>query len=536
MTPTLTAHSMKAGLGCLALALVMACGGGGAPKPLQITLVPPASAMPATGTRVVFQVVTEGGVAPAFQWFKNGLSIAGADSATLTLGPVTGQDGGSYQVQVTDGNTSLETPPFELEPASDPWVVTSAADSGPGTLRDILGQANAEPAANGINGIQFNLPGPGPYLITLASGLPAITGNVCILGPSDSPLTVDGGGVCRPFFLAGGTLVLDQFTVAHGLGKGGDGPGGGGGAAGMGGALFLNGGSLTLREMIFQGNQAVGGSSSLGSDGENGGGGGFGGDPAATAGTGAGGGFLGGTGGIGYLDGSNEAGGDAHGLGAGGGAARGGDPGTSADDWTTDEPGGAGTWGGGGAFSVGPSGGGGAGGGATLETAGFGGGGGGCGGYLGSVLLRGASDSQGGIFAGDGIKGDGIAHTGQGGGGGGMGGALFLRSGTLAMHGCQFLDNRAVAGTGAYDGMGKGGAVFIYPYDTANKAPLYLSLLQAQVYSGNQAPDQVESPDYDNDDWYIAESAFDALGPASPLVQLYRNHGQQKALGLPWAR
>jgi hypothetical protein len=531
----MTLRSMSAALGFLALLLALACSSGSAP-PLEATLVAPANPMPLDGSTVVFQVASGAEDPPTYQWLKDGVPIAGATGTTLTVGPVTGEDAGSYQVLVSDGSASVETRPIDLEPVADPWVVTSAEDSGPGTLRDILAQANAEPASLGVNGIAFNLPGPGPYRIILQSALPPITGNVCIQNTTGRQLTVDGGGVCRPFFLNGGILVLDHFTVANGLGKGGDGLGGGGGAAGMGGGLFMNGGSLTLRRMTFAGNQALGGSSSAGSDGGGGGGGGFGGDSPATLGTGAGGGFLGGQGGTGYLDGSNGAGGIATPLGAGGGGARGGLPGSAPVSWTDNEEGGPGSWAGGGGFSVGPEGGGGFGGGSNVQLLGFGGGGGGAGGYIGTVLLPGVSSGPGGFCGGNGSMGDGIASTGQGGGGGGMGGAVFVHAGSFDMYQCQFFQNQATAGTGAAAGLGKGGALFIYPYDTQNKAPLVLALLQAQTYRDNTAPDQVESPDYDNDNWYISQTNLDTATSGSPIARLYARYTLQKQLGIPWFR
>ncbi|MDR3671365.1 MAG: immunoglobulin domain-containing protein, partial [Holophaga sp.] len=380
--PTRFRFSLWAGACGAALGLALACGS--SPAPLEVTFIPPATAIPASGSREVLQVTTHGGGTPTFQWFKNDQVIPGATSATLVLVPVAPADAGSYRVLVTDGSTTLETAPFDLAPVEASWVVTSSADSGPGTLRDILTQANGFP---GSNGIEFAL-GPGPQAITLLSPLPAVTGRVTILGPYGSALTVDGGGACRPLFLDGGTLVLDNFTLANGLGKGGDGLGGGGGGAGMGGALFMNGGSLSLVRMTFQGNRAVGGSSFPGSDGENGGGGGFGGDSPASGGHGADGGLLGGVGGDGYLDGSNQGGGPAleGSGGGGGGAARGGLLSIPLADWQPDEFGGEGSFGGGGGFSVGPLGGGGA--------SDFGGGGGGSGGSVLGATLAGSHGGE----------------------------------------------------------------------------------------------------------------------------------------------
>jgi hypothetical protein len=245
---------------------------------------------------------------------------------------------------------------------------------------------------------------------------------------------------------------------------------------------------------------------------------------------------LGGLGGDGYLDGTNHGGGPAleGSGGGGGGAARGGLLDTPLATWQTDEFGGDGSFGGGGGFSVGPLGGGGG--------SDFGGGGGGSGGSVLGTVLAGSAGGEAAWFGGDGGVGDGVA-PGQGGGGGGLGGAIFLRAGTLAMYQCVFNDNQALPGTGDASGgllqalpEGKGGAVFVFAYDSANEAPLYLDLLQAQSYSGNYATDLVESPTFDNDDYYIAQIAFPATRRGSSLELLYQRYHQARKLGLPWVR
>src|SRR5687767_1216493 len=59
------------------------------------------------------------------------------------------------------------------------FVVTSAGDDGPGTLRRALQDANATPGADVV---QFSIPGSGPHTVTPASGLPPITDTVTIDG------------------------------------------------------------------------------------------------------------------------------------------------------------------------------------------------------------------------------------------------------------------------------------------------------------------------------------------------------------------
>ena len=121
------------------------------------------------------------------------------------------------------------------------------------------------------------------------------------MGPGAASLTISGGGTTRIFFVGTGTLApftstvnLSGMTLANGYGKGGDTNYGGGGA-GMGGAIFQNGGTLNLSNMVFSGNRAIGGHDGLGSASQTGGGG-FGGD-APTNQDGASGGDLGGAGG-----------------------------------------------------------------------------------------------------------------------------------------------------------------------------------------------------------------------------------------------
>jgi len=105
------------------------------------------------------------------------------------------------------------------------FTVTSAADSGPGSLREAIAAANASPGADQIN---FNID-TGPQTIALASRLPTITDQLTIDGTtqsgfSSSPLIaidgsrVDGDGLR---IAAGGCLIrglaIDGFTGGAGV-------------------------------------------------------------------------------------------------------------------------------------------------------------------------------------------------------------------------------------------------------------------------------------------------------------------------------
>ena len=70
-------------------------------------------------------------------------------------------------------------------------VVTSTADSGSHTLRNLISKANATP---GPDQIEFNLPGAAPHVIKPTSALPAINETLTIDGTTQPGITsiVDG--------------------------------------------------------------------------------------------------------------------------------------------------------------------------------------------------------------------------------------------------------------------------------------------------------------------------------------------------------
>jgi hypothetical protein len=99
-------------------------------------------------------------------------------------------------------------------------VVTSPADSGPGSLRQALLDANDAP---GENRIEFSLAGPGPHTISVLSPLPSIT----------SPVIIDGES--QPGFSGSPVLELDGSAS-----EGADG-------------LVITAGSSTVRGLVLHG-------------------------------------------------------------------------------------------------------------------------------------------------------------------------------------------------------------------------------------------------------------------------------------------
>jgi hypothetical protein len=363
--------------------------------------------------------------------------------------------------------------------------------------------------------------------VTLDARVPFITKDVLITGQgaAAADAIIDGANAYRPFFVGSNasapTVTLRRLTVQKTRAQGGDGGTGGGGAgAGLGGALFVYDGQVTIEDVVFDGNAAVGGGGGApgsvsggggggmsgrgGAGGRGGGGGGgfygaggdanggdaeaigYGGGAGGTAGQaggaggGAGGGVvagagfnnvaaggggssdLGGVEGSGGLGGNGAGGGWLYGGGGGGGVA------DSASSGGLGGVGGFGGGGGGGGFSysnydsrshggAGGFGGGGGNGGHVVYGSAANGGAGGFGGGGGGIATGGTA-GVGGAFAGNG-------GTRAGGGGAGLGGAVFVKSGTLGLARVTFSANSAsggAAGDGtATAGQGRGGALFL---------------------------------------------------------------------------
>jgi hypothetical protein len=107
-----------------------------------------------------------------------------------------------------------------LRTAVAPMTVTNTNDDGPGSLRQAITDANDQA---GIDEIRFDIPGPGPHVITLLSNLPWIEPTVLDAttqpGYSGTPLIVlDGGGQgagLRGPVLKGDNSVVRGFEIRN---------------------------------------------------------------------------------------------------------------------------------------------------------------------------------------------------------------------------------------------------------------------------------------------------------------------------------
>ena len=130
------------------------------------------------------------------------------------------------------------------------FTVINTADSGLGSLRDAIIQANANPGSDTIN-FQPGLNGT----ITLTSGkLPTITDPLTISGPGAALMTISGNHASLIFEVASGVMVnISDLSIVNGFNF-------------VGGAIFNNGGTLFVSNSVLSGNNssAGGGVANLG--------------------------------------------------------------------------------------------------------------------------------------------------------------------------------------------------------------------------------------------------------------------------------
>ena len=385
---------------------------------------------------------------------------------------------------------------FDVNSASDLANAITNADK-------IASEANSAGVAVNF-GINIDAP-----KITETADLPAInlkSGDTLDI-TGDNHVLDGNNGNYQGLFVYSGAVTIQDLTIQNATAKGGAGNQGGGGGAGLGGGVFVgnnsksaanpNGdpsavpGSVTLSNVTFQGDAAVGGGSYGKALGGGGGGldGGAGGSTSSLFGisndaqvpTPSGG------GGIGL--GANGGNGAATG-GAGGGQAHNGSSGIVPDSasayhgdsdrygygnrYSTNGAGGASGGGGGGGSSDGEydkiGGGGGVGEGSNTNDGGFGGGGGGS-----EYQTVGAGGFGGG--GGGSVQG----NRSPGGFGGGGGGGVQNRYGNAASGGTGGFGGGNAGGFGGGGGLGAGGDIFVQ-----QGASLYITS-NSKVYAGTVA-------------------------------------------------
>lgn len=139
-------------------------------------------------------------------------------------------------------STPLRVESLEDRTVPTAFMVENLADSGAGSLRQAILDANANP---GGDLIRF-APTARDGIVVLTNGQFTITGDLEIDGPGAGRLAISGNDLSRVFEVsAGASVSIDDLTVTHGR------------TVGRGGGIF-NAGTLTLSRVNFYDNLAVG--------------------------------------------------------------------------------------------------------------------------------------------------------------------------------------------------------------------------------------------------------------------------------------
>ncbi|MDB5312253.1 MAG: Calx-beta domain protein, partial [Gemmataceae bacterium] len=123
------------------------------------------------------------------------------------------------------------------------FVVNTTADTGAGSLRQAITDANA---AAGADAIVFAAGLSGQTITATSAALPTITDPVTITGLGPALLTVSGNNAFRVFDVATGGVTITGLTITKGLSP----------AGGDGGGVRQVGGSLTLDTVVLTANKA----------------------------------------------------------------------------------------------------------------------------------------------------------------------------------------------------------------------------------------------------------------------------------------
>ncbi len=160
-----------------------------APTSIALTPANPSVAKGLTQQFTATGTYTDGSTANltgSVTWASATTSVATINSTGLAQSLATG----TTNITAALGGV---TSPIDTLTVTALLVVTNTSDSGPGSLRQAILNANANP---GVDTIDFAIPGTGVHTISPASALPTITDPVVIDGytqPGASPNTLANG-------------------------------------------------------------------------------------------------------------------------------------------------------------------------------------------------------------------------------------------------------------------------------------------------------------------------------------------------------
>ena len=162
----------------------------------------------------------------------------GGTGANRTITLTAGAASGATQVTVTVTDSQRVQPSATFNVVVSSSIVTTANDSGVGSLRSVVASVAA-----GVT-ITF-APALSGQTITLLSAI-SLTQDVTIQGPGAGLLTLSGGGATQIFGISGGNVTLSGLTLDSGVIAGGEG-----------GAIFGAGNSLTITDCTVSGSSSA---------------------------------------------------------------------------------------------------------------------------------------------------------------------------------------------------------------------------------------------------------------------------------------
>jgi VCBS repeat-containing protein len=180
------------------------------------------------------------------------VNIAAADISKLTFTPFANANGKSYanfSFKVLDlANTPSVAKTITLNVAAvddTEFFVTNTNDSGAGSLRQAILDANADPGAETITFVGDVFTDATPDTITLTSGQLVIDSDTTIVGAGADKLTISGNNTSRVLTISSGrTVSLANLTIANGN------------AGGNYGGGIYNSGNLTASNTTIRNNAA----------------------------------------------------------------------------------------------------------------------------------------------------------------------------------------------------------------------------------------------------------------------------------------
>lgn len=187
-------------------------GNNGKPSPFITTAVAGNGSASVSGTSPANDIIevfkSDAGGINANQY----LGTATADgSENWTLSNITLSSNDAVVATATDGgnNTSEFSAAFTI--TSSNCAVTNTNDSGPGSLRDAITQANNTP---GLDNICFDIPGIAPHTISLNTALPDITETITIDGTTQPENGYSGDS--PKIIVYGNAMEFNGFTFQPG--------------------------------------------------------------------------------------------------------------------------------------------------------------------------------------------------------------------------------------------------------------------------------------------------------------------------------